>query len=83
MASMHPKDLKDAVHVLSCWNGECKPHVDRLVQLLEDRGVKCVSQARGDYGLGGLFKDRFTHFFERCGITIIHICQENIEKVCL
>ncbi|XP_025100800.1 uncharacterized protein LOC112568022 isoform X2 [Pomacea canaliculata] len=81
MASEHQEKFKHAVHVLSCLNGECKPHIERLVQLLEERGVQCVYQARGDYGIGGLFATRFKDFFGICERTVIHICQESIETV--
>lgn len=81
MASPQQEGMSHAVHVPCCLNDECKEHMDCLVALLEERGVKCVYQARGDYGLGGLFLDRFKHLFKSCRRTIIHICPQSLQMV--
>ncbi|XP_046563769.1 uncharacterized protein LOC124272612 isoform X3 [Haliotis rubra] len=74
--------MSDAkVHIVTCSNFECETEYARMCVDLETRGVVCVMEGRGDYGIGSTFVEKFKEMVESTLVTIIHLCPDMIGRL--
>ncbi|XP_048248030.1 uncharacterized protein LOC124125439 [Haliotis rufescens] len=74
--------MSDArVHIVTCLNVDCEIQYARMCEDLETRGVVCVMEGRGDYGIGSTFVKRFKEIVESTLVTIIHLCPDMINRL--
>ncbi|XP_067656293.1 uncharacterized protein [Haliotis asinina] len=74
--------MSDAkVHIVTCFNDECEIEYARMCEDLETRGVGCVMEGRGDYGIGSTFMEKFKEMVEKTHVTIIHLCPDMINRL--
>ncbi|XP_046344708.2 uncharacterized protein LOC124125440 [Haliotis rufescens] len=74
--------MSDArVHIVTCLNVDCEIQYARMCEDLETRGVVCVMEGRGDYGIGSTFVERFKEMVDSTRVTIIHLCPDMISRL--
>ncbi|XP_067656938.1 uncharacterized protein [Haliotis asinina] len=74
--------MSDAkVHIVTCLNAECEIEYAGMCEDLETRGVGCVMEGRGDYGIGSTFMEKFKEMVEKTLVTIIHLCPDMISRL--
>ncbi|XP_046368290.2 uncharacterized protein LOC124143376 [Haliotis rufescens] len=74
--------MSDArVHIVTCLNVDCEIQYARMCEDLETRGVVCVMEGRGDYGIGSTFVKRFKEMVDSTLVTIVHLCPDMISRL--
>ncbi|XP_046368289.2 uncharacterized protein LOC124143375 [Haliotis rufescens] len=74
--------MSDArVHIVTCLNADCEIRYARMCEDLESRGIVCVMEGRGDYGIGSTFVKRFKEMVDSTLVTIIHLCPDMISRL--
>ncbi|XP_071089779.1 uncharacterized protein [Haliotis cracherodii] len=74
--------MSDArIHIVTCLNVDCEIQYARMCEDLETRGIVCVMEGRGDYGIGSTFVKRFKEMVDSTLVTIIHLCPDMINRL--